>query len=278
MKNTNEKKEKNWIIRSYPEEKANSNILAIAEYLGIERIIAELLYNRGYKDPRAAKSFVYMETEMLCDPFAMKDIDKALERIEAALSSGEKITVYGDYDVDGVTAVCTLYLYLKSKGALVDYFIPNRAGDGYGVSRGAIEALKEGGTSLIITVDTGITATEEVLFAKELGIDFIVTDHHECRTELPDAKAVVNPHRPDCPYPFKELSGVGVVFKLISAYEEKSSGVSRAEAVKRVFRDYADLVAIGTIGDVPIAVDVALLNIVTRSQVIDAHIVGNLAE
>ncbi len=250
MNLTNEKKEKNWILKSDRTEKTEREVAGIAASLGIDPVVARLLYTRGYSDPEAAKSFIYMETEMLCNPFLMKDCDKGAERIKDAVLSEEKITVYGDYDVDGVTAVCTLYLYLKSLGANVDYFIPNRAGEGYGVSKGAIDTLAESGTKLIITVDTGITANEEVIYAKGLGIDFIITDHHECRNDIPKAVAVINPHRPDCSYPFKELAGVGVVFKLISAYEEKINKKSRKEATAKLFKEYADLVAIGTIADV----------------------------
>ena len=187
---------------------------------------------------------------MLRNPFDLMDMDKGVNRLIKALNNKEKITVYGDYDVDGVTAVCTLYLYLQSLGCEVDYYIPNRSGEGYGVSSAAIDAIKENGTSLIVTVDTGITANEEVLYAKSIGIDFLVTDHHECRAVLPPADAVINPHRPDCKYPFKELAGVGVVFKLISALEEKLSGSDRLTATLKILNEYSDLVAIGTIADV----------------------------
>ena len=191
-----------------------------------------------------------MKNEMLCDPLSMRDMRRAVERIQKAVDSGEKITVYGDYDVDGVTSVCTLYLYLKSKGADVDYYIPNRTGEGYGVSNQAISTIAENGTNLIITVDTGITANEEVLFAKSIGVDFVVTDHHECRNDIPEACAVINPHRPDCEYPFKELAGVGVVFKLITAYEVITKGVDLIKATLDLINQYGDLVAIGTIADV----------------------------
>lgn len=243
-------KEKKWILKSDESGEAYSQKQLIASELGINPIVAELLYNRGYTDPISAKSFLYMESEMLCDPFSMKDMDVAVDRIKRAIDTEEKITIYGDYDVDGVTAVCTLYLFLKSEGARVDYYIPNRSGEGYGVSNVAIDMLKEQGTDLVITVDTGITAIEEVDHAREVGVDFLITDHHECRSDLPVASAVINPHRPDCEYPFKELAGVGVVFKLVSAYEEKFSGCSRIEAASNVFSRYADLVAIGTIADV----------------------------
>ena len=245
-----EKKEKNWLIRSSDSSSYRVAVSEIAANLGINPIVAKLLYNRGYTNLASAKAFVYMESEMLLDPFKMKDIEKGISGIKSAIDEGKKITVYGDYDVDGVTSVCTLYLYLKSLGANVDYYIPNRAGEGYGVSPAAIDAIKESGSSLIITVDTGTTAIDEVEYAKSIGVDFIITDHHECRSDLPDALAVINPHRPDCEYPFKELAGVGVVFKLICAYEERVRGYSRIQAAKRIFSLYADLVAIGTIADV----------------------------
>ncbi len=243
-------KEKKWIIKSVESTEALASIRKIATELSIDPIIAKLLYIRGYCDTESARSFIRMEREMLRNPFAMKDMDKAVARIERALSLGEKITVYGDYDVDGVTSVCTLYLYLKSLGATVDYYIPNRSGEGYGVSTSAIEGIKESGTTLIITVDTGITANEEVDFAKSIGVDFLITDHHECRAELPNATAVINPHRPDCTYPFKELAGVGVVFKLICAFEESHFKADRLTSNLKLIKKYADLVAIGTIADV----------------------------
>ena len=250
MKKINEKKEKNWLIKSIDSPEYDAAISEIALALGINPIVAKLLYNRGYTTVETAKAFMYMESEMLVDPFLMKDIVNAIDGIWAAIEKGHKITVYGDYDVDGVTSVCTLYLYLKALGADVDYYIPNRAGEGYGVSPAAIDAIKENGTKLIITVDTGTTAVEEVEYAKSLGIDFIITDHHECRSDLPDALAVINPHRPDCEYPFKELAGVGVVFKLICAYEERILGRKRKDAAIAIFSRFADLVAIGTIADV----------------------------
>lgn len=251
MENIREcKRKKEWVLREDLSEQSKKEARLIADKLKIHPVVARLLVNRGYHTPEAANAFLRMETEILCDPFTMKDIRPAAERIAEALKTGEQITVYGDYDVDGVTAVCTLYLYLKSKGAKVNYYIPNRSGEGYGVSCSAVEKLAAEGTKLIITVDTGITAGEEVAFAKTLGVDFVVTDHHECRSALPEAVAVVNPHRPDCEYPFKELAGVGVVFKLISALEELLSGDDRLTVAARLCREYADLVAIGTIADV----------------------------
>ena len=250
MKNLKETKEKRWIIKSDFSEEASAAVAEISRELGIAPVIARLLYNRGYHDPASAKEFIYMESEMLSDPFEMKDMELGIARIKRAVDAREKITVYGDYDVDGVTAVCTLYLYLKSVGADVSYYIPNRSGEGYGVSRSAIDAIKADGSTLIITVDTGITAIDEVDYAKSIGIDFLITDHHECHTELPRACAAINPHRLDCPYSFKELAGVGVVFKLICAYEERYVTRDRIKATANIFYKYADLVAIGTIADV----------------------------
>ncbi len=243
-------KEKKWIVKTIDTEKNISQISDIATELGINPIIARLLYSRGYTNAVSMKKFIYMESEMLSNPFDMQDMELGIKRVHDAVKLGEKITIYGDYDVDGVTAVCTLYLYLKSKGANVGYYIPNRASEGYGVSTSAINTLKDNGTKLIITVDTGITANSEVEYAKTQGIDFVITDHHECHADLPSAVAVINPHRHDCRYPFKELAGVGVVFKFVSAYEEMFEVVSRITAATRVFSDYADLVAIGTIADV----------------------------
>ena len=243
-------KEKIWITSVPDTEDAKSSVAAISKTLGVNPIIAKLLYNRGYQDPISATSFVRMENEMLRNPFDMADMMKGVERIKKAIDTKEKITVYGDYDVDGVTSVCTLYLYLKSLGADVEYYIPNRSGEGYGVSVAAIDSIKQAGTTLIITVDTGITANNEVTYAKSVGVDFLITDHHECRSDLPEAAAVINPHRPDCKYPFKELAGVGVVFKLICAYEEYRTGDSRMQSTLRIIKEYADLVAIGTIADV----------------------------
>ena len=230
----------------------------MATELGQSRFFAVLLYNRGYRSAEDAMRFLHFEEENLHDPYLLCDMEKATERIFEAIKNKEKICVYGDYDVDGVTAVSTLYLYLTSLGADVSIKIPKREGEGYGVSRAAIEKLADKDIQLIITVDTGITACDEVTYAKEFGIDFVITDHHECREILPDACAVVNPHRPDCPYPFKELAGVGVVFKLVSALEIKRCRAS-SEPIDRALRNicvkYVDLVTLGTIADVMPIVD-----------------------
>ena len=250
QKNFNATSEKEWVLKCTDLQKDKQKRDMICATLGVCDVLAQLLINRGYDTPKKAGSFLRMEQEMLHDPFEMKDMDRAVERIKAAIDGGEKIAIYGDYDVDGVTSVSALYLYLAEKGANVCYYIPNRTAEGYGVSKNAIEALAGEGVTLIVTVDTGITANEEIEYAKTLGIDFVVTDHHECQSDIPLAAAVVNPHRPDCTYPFKELAGVGVVFKLISAYEQKYSGKTKYDALTDICATYADLIAIGTIADV----------------------------
>lgn len=230
----------------------------MAKKLGRSRLFAVLLHNRGYKNAEDAMRFLHFEEENLHDPYLLRDMDKATDRIFKAIKEKEKICVYGDYDVDGVTAVSTLYLYLTSLGASVTVKIPKRDGEGYGVSCSAVKTLAQDGVGLIITVDTGITAYEEIEYASTLSLDFVVTDHHECRDELPAACAVVNPHRHDCEYPFKELAGVGVVFKLVCALEMKrcrAEGRAIDAALRKICLDYLDLVALGTIADVMPIVD-----------------------
>jgi len=250
-------KEKVWSLRYTPGNRdADAKIKGIADGVGVSEVVARLIYNRGYESAEDAKRFICSDESALHSPFELKDMDRATDRVLRAVKDGERITVYGDYDVDGVTSVTLLYLYLKSLGADVDYYIPLRAKDGYGVSASAIDTLKKNGTSLIITVDTGITANREVEYARTLGIDTVVTDHHECHGELPDACAVVNPHRPDCTYPFCELAGVGVVFKLVCGLEIMGNReISEAEAVRNICDKYIDLVAVGTVADVMPLID-----------------------
>ena len=229
----------------------NPAVRTIAEELGVLLPTAQLLYNRGCETPGEARAFLAKEEEQLHDPFLMLDMDRAAERVVRAVEEGERIVIYGDYDVDGVTSTTCLYLYLASRGADVGYFIPSRSGEGYGVSEGAVRRLAEEGCRLIVTVDTGVTAVREAQLARELGVDFLVTDHHECHETLPEAEAVVNPRRPGCPYPFKELAGVGVVFKLLCALEAVfCPGDSMLDCVRRISAEYGDLVAIGTVADV----------------------------
>ena len=246
-------KKKKWLIKEKPKD--SDLIKEIADNLGISQTFSALLINRGYTDTRSALAFLNKSQEKLHDPFLLNDMDKAVFRILSSVDSKEKITIYGDYDVDGITSVCNLLTYLKSKGADVDYYIPCRKTEGYGVSKEAIKKLVENGTRLIVTVDTGVGAIDEVAFAKESGIDMVVTDHHECNENLPEAIAVVNPKRQDSTYPFSYLAGVGVVFKLLCALESTSEKVSILEATKRIANDYADLTAVGTIADVMPIID-----------------------
>ena len=253
------KREKVWEERYvFGNEGRDSEILEMARQMGVSELFAVLLYNRGYKTTAEAERFLRLEASDLHDPYLLADMPQAVDRILAAVENKEKICIYGDYDVDGVTSVTVLYLYLKELGADVFFRIPKREGEGYGVSCNAVSELAAEGVELVITVDTGITANAEIEFAKSLSVDFVVTDHHECHTELPRACAVVNPHRPDCPYPFKELAGVGVVFKLVSACEMqrcRRSGENVLDGLRRVCMSYADLTAVGTIADVMPVVD-----------------------
>ena len=223
--------------------------------LNISRKLAMLIVNRGYKTVNEAVAFLKKSQEVMHDPFLLNDMKAAVDRIIFAIENKQRITVYGDYDVDGVTSVSILYLYLEKAGALVDYYIPSRMGEGYGVSNEAITKIAKNGTKLIITVDTGVTAVEEANFASSLGVDMVITDHHECTEVLPKAIAVINPKRKDSEYPFSSLAGVGVAFKLLCAIEAQLKGVSLIEAIRNVAFHYADLTAIGTIADVMPVVD-----------------------
>lgn len=253
------KRNKVWVERFLSDAASEAAVNDIASKLGLTRQTAQVLYNRGCRDASGAKAFLEQSEEKMHDPFLLKDVDRAVARIRQAIENKERIAIYGDYDVDGVTAVSVLYLFLSERGADVGYYIPSRVRDGYGLTTSAIDMLAdERGVKLIITVDTGITAIDEVRHATERGIDMVITDHHECHAELPEASAVVNPHRPDCEYPFKELAGVGVVFKLLCAYEMtecQEQGRAMIEGAHRVCSEYADLVALGTIADVMPIVD-----------------------
>ncbi len=256
MKEQNKKKK--WSIRYVPTAENSAAVKALADELGVSPTTAKLLFTRGLSTSQKATVFLKQAETNLHDPFALKDIERAVTRILYALDNGERIAIYGDYDVDGVTSVTLMYTYLSRLGADIGYYIPCRSREGYGLSTSAIDILKSRGVELIITVDTGITAMEEVAYAKSLGIDTVVTDHHECRPELPEACALVNPHRPDDEYPFKDLAGVGVVFKLICALEMtrcRKAGRDEISGVREICREYADLVAIGTIADVMPIVD-----------------------
>lgn len=212
----------------------------LSEDCGMDPILALLLAARGIADEEQAAAFLEDEA-LLSDPFLLADMEKAVERVGQAIENFDKIAVFGDYDADGVTATALLYLYLVKQGADVQCYIPDRATEGYGVSKEAIEKLSNDGVKLIVTVDTGIAALEETEFAKTLGIDMVITDHHQPGAKLPDAVAVVDPHRADCPSEFKEYAGVGVAFLLACALEGDCESV---------LGEFADLVALGTLADV----------------------------
>lgn len=246
-----------WSTRYTDTEQAREAVSSIAKLNNISEISASLLYNRGLHTAENASRFLNFNDVVMHSPLLLKDVEKAVARISEALENNERIAIFGDYDVDGVTSVTMLYLYLHNLGADIGYYIPNRIGEGYGLSREAIKLLHNKGVSLIITVDTGITAVDETEYAKSLGIDIVITDHHECQEILPDAAAVVNPHQSDCQYPFKSLAGVGVIFKVICAFEIINFGDrdNEAEAVKSIYYRFADLAAIGTIADVMPIID-----------------------
>ena len=210
---------------------------------GYPCLVSAVLASRGIATEEEAAAFLEQEQRLTYSPFLMADMDKAAARVQQALADGEKIAVFGDYDVDGITATCILVDYLQSRGADVLHYIPRRIEDGYGLSCDAIEGLYRKGARLLITVDCGITGVEEVDFANSLGMDVVITDHHECKETLPRAVAVVDPHRSDCPYPFKHLAGCGVALKLALAL----GGPDREEAL---FARYCTLAAIGTVADV----------------------------
>ncbi|MBQ9393523.1 MAG: single-stranded-DNA-specific exonuclease RecJ [Oscillospiraceae bacterium] len=210
---------------------------------GYGALVSRVLAHRGITDPAEAAEFLLCGHRLTCSPLLMADMDKAVARIDRALAAGERIAVYGDYDVDGITATVILVDYLRSRGADVTYYIPRRIEDGYGLSADAIGTLRDHGVSLLITVDCGITGVTEADAARALGMDVVITDHHECKDTLPAAVAVVDPHRPDCPYPFKHLAGCGVALKLVLAL----GGPDREEAL---FSRYCTLCAIGTVADV----------------------------
>ena len=207
---------------------------------GYAPLTAMVLSARGIESPRQAEELLSCDTP-LYDPFLMTDMDLAAGRVGLAMTSGEKIAVFGDYDVDGITATCLLTAFLRQHGADVVSYIPGRLEEGYGLNPIAINYLHQEGVRLIVTVDCGITAVEEAQLCKRLGIDLVITDHHECKDILPEAIAVVDPHRPDGGYPHKDLSGVGVAFKLAAAL----SGDQQA-----VLEEYADMVCLGTVADV----------------------------
>lgn len=232
-------KKSKWVLQQSNPEMSNK----LAKELNLDPLCGAVLCNRGINTVEEGRKFLHPQVSELHDPFKLKDMEKGVEKINEVLKNNGKIVVYGDYDVDGITAVAAIYIYLKEKGAQVTYYIPSRSDEGYGLNKEAMNSFKSMGTELIITADCGITADEDIAYATSLGIDVVITDHHKCKEVIPEAYAVINPKREDCKYPFKELSGVGVAFKLIDALE---GGGKTQELLEK----YGDLVCLGTIADI----------------------------
>lgn len=218
-------KDKEWILKSSADP---DTVSRLSSELGIDPVLAELLVQRGVTTFMDARAFFRPDLGLLHDPFLMKDMDVAVERLHRAVSSGEKILVYGDYDVDGTTAVSLVYSFLRKLTPGVDFYIPDRYDEGYGVSDKGIEWASSNGFTLIITLDCGIKANDKVAYAASKGIDVIVCDHHLPENDLPAAVAVLDPKREDCTYPFDDLSGCGVGFKLVQGYSARY-GISFSE-------------------------------------------------
>lgn len=227
---------KRWSIAFPDGDKAEK----LAGETGLPLLAASLLLSRKIETAQMAEEFL-SAAGSLEDPFALADMERAVERVRRAVEDGEHICIYGDYDCDGITSVLVLRHYLESIGANVSYYIPSRE-EGYGLNMQSVEALARDGVGLIVTVDNGVSAAEEIDFAAKLGVDVVVTDHHQPPPQLPRAAAVVDPHREDCPSAFKDLAGVGVAFKLVCALEDDREG--------EMLEYYADLVALGTVADI----------------------------
>ena len=236
---------KKWQIYETDENK----IQEISQKYNLNKLLSTILANRNIIDEKDIKQFLTPTRKDFHDPFLIHDMEKAVERIIKAIEKQEKVTIYGDYDVDGITSITVLKRYLSDRGLEVETYIPNRLNEGYGLNKEAIEKIHNNGCQLMITVDCGISGIEEIEYANSLGIETIVTDHHEPGNELPKAFAVIDNKRKDSNYPFRELAGVGVVFKLIQAISIKL-GLAEEEYLK-----YLDIVCIGTISDIVPLVD-----------------------
>ena len=255
-------KEKRWILR---EDYDKEVVKKLAEALGVDEIIATLLVERGVTTYEEARCFFRPSLDQLHDPFLMKDMDRAIARINEAVRRHERILIYGDYDVDGTSAVALVYSYLSTFHRNIDFYIPDRDSEGYGVSFKGIDYARDTGVKLIIALDCGIKALEQVAYAASFGIDFIIGDHHlPDGDNIPAAVAVLDPKRDDCPYPYKELSGCGIGFKIVEAHQEQRVGVRLCDApedldeARREKRDalqlrllkYLDLVAVSIASDI----------------------------
>lgn len=236
---------KRWTIKNVEDE---YSVKSLADSLNISEILASLLVERNVKTFPDAKQFFRPSLESLHDPFLMDNMEEATSRLIEALTENQLICIYGDYDVDGTCATSVLYLFLKELDANVDYYIPKRLEEGYGLSKAAIDHVKGKGTSLLITVDCGITAIEETEYANQLGMDVIICDHHQPKEVLPNALAVLDPLKPTCDYPFKYLSGAGVAFKL-------AQGACERIGKRDLPLQYLDLVALAGAADIVPLVD-----------------------
>jgi len=232
-------KNKVWICK----DADKSNVAKLAGDAQISGLLAKVFVSRGIDDPQVVRRFLKPDMSGMNDPFLMDGMDAAVNRILRAVKDQEEILVYGDYDVDGVTAVSILVLFLNSLGARVQYFLPDRIEDGYGLTITTVEKVKQLGVSLVVTVDCGITSVDEADQLQKEGMQVIVTDHHECKEILPDAYAVLNPHKPGCGYPFKELCGAGVALKLVH-------GMCIRSGLGDAYMKYIELAALATIADV----------------------------
>ncbi len=254
-------KEKHWIIR---EDYDLETVEKLAASLGVDKIIATLLVERGVTTFEEARRFFRPSLDQIHDPFLMKGMKEAIARINEAIERQERIMVYGDYDVDGTSAVALVYSYLKELDRNIDFYVPDREREGYGISSQGIDYARETGVKLIIALDCGIKAMEQVDYAKQFGIDFIIGDHHLPGDEVPQAVAVLDPKQVDCPYPYKELSGCGIGFKIVEAHLEQRLGVrlcdlpeqldeqrrQRQEELKLRLLKYLDLVAVSIASDI----------------------------
>lgn len=242
-------KEKRWIKR----DAEGILVGELSHDLMISPVVARVLINRGISEMEAAKRFLSVSSKDLLDPFLLKDMDRCVERVCYALKMGEKILIYGDYDVDGITATSLYILFFRDLGKDVLHYLPYRLSDGYGMNMPSIMKIKDMGVTLIITADLGTTSHKEVSAANSLGIDVIVTDHHEAPINLPGAYGIINPNRRDSTYSFKGLSGVGVAFKFIEAIYKKIEAEAKVKNFLNLdlnLSKYLDLVALGTIADV----------------------------
>ena len=236
--------QKIWNVKKY----STTSVESLQEKYQISSILAKLLIARDIKEDQV-ENFLKGDLNDLKDPYLMKDMEKFVARVDQAIRNHEKICIYGDYDVDGITSITIMYQFLTEIGANVEYYLPDRLVEGYGINNSALQQIKDNGVTLVITVDCGITAIEEVEFAKTIGLDICITDHHECTEKVPDCIAIINPKQKDDHYPFKMHAGVGVAFKCITAISKKYN------LDEEMYLKYLDIVAIGTISDIVPLVD-----------------------